>query len=99
MVLIQINFNFPVEMMGEALTKNAKQLADSINLEEGFVSKIWFENTKTEECGGIYVFKDWASAQKYVEMHTKRVEAMGGKNITCKFFDINETLSKINKGL
>lgn len=99
MILIQINFDFPVEMMGEALTNGAKQLAESINSEEGFISKIWIENPEEAESGGIYIFKDKVSAEKYVQMHTKRVEAMGAKNVTCKYFTVNETLSIINKGI
>lgn len=99
MVLIQINFYFPAEMMGDALTNGAKQLAESINNEDGFISKIWIENAQTEESGGIYLFKDMASAEKYAQMHVKRVEAMGAKNITSKFFNVNETLSIINHGI
>jgi hypothetical protein len=99
MVLVQINFDFPVEMMGEALSKNAKDLAESINNEPGFVSKIWIENTNTAESGGIYIFKDMKSAEAYVKMHTERVKHIGATNITCKYFDINEDLSKLNKGI
>lgn len=99
MVLIQINFNFPAHMMGDVLTVGAKQLAESINREEGFISKIWIENAQTEESGGIYLFKDMVSAEKYAQMHVKRVEVMGAQNVTCKFFDVNETLSIINHGI
>jgi len=99
MILVQINFGFPPEMMGDSLSENAKPLAESINSEPGFISKIWIENIQTEESGGIYMFKDMDSAQKYVEMHTKRVEAMGAKNITCKYFNVNEPLSIINLGI
>lgn len=99
MVLLQINFGFPAQMMGEALTSGAKGLAESINNEEGFVSKIWIENTQTEESGGIYLFKDMASAQKYAAMHQKRVEAMGAKDMECKYFSVNEPLSQINHGI
>jgi solute carrier family 25 protein 39/40 len=31
-------------------------------------------------------------------MHTRRVEAMGAKNIRGRLFDINETLTVINHG-
>lgn len=97
MILVQINFDFPVEMMGSALTEGAKELAASINLEAGFISKIWIENQSSEESGGIYLFEDQGSAERYVEMHTKRVEAMGAKNITVKYFQVNKPLSEINR--
>lgn len=99
MILVQINFDFPPTMMGEALTNGAKPLAESINNEEGFISKIWIENPETAESGGIYVFENMVSAQKYVAMHTKRVEAMGAGNIVCKYFTVNEPLSLINRGI
>lgn len=97
-VLLQIDFNMPAEMLGENLTKNAKALAESINHEPGFISKIWTENQQTGEAGGIYLFKDKTSAENYAVMHSKRVEAMGVKNIRCKLFDINQPLTKINHG-
>jgi len=99
MILLQINFGFPTDQMGDALTQNARPLAESINNEPGFISKIWIENPTTAESGGIYLFKDLESATKYADMHSKRVEAMGARNIECKYFTVNETLSKINKAL
>lgn len=99
MILLQINFDFPPQMMGDALTENAKGLAESINEEPGFISKIWIENSQTEESGGIYIFKDKTTAESYAQMHTKRVEAMGATNISCKYFLINKPLSLINKGI
>lgn len=99
MILVQFNFDFPVEMMGENLTNGATPLAMSINDEPGFISKIWIENTDTAESGGIYIFEDMKTAKEYAKMHSVRVEKMGAKNITTKFFNINEPLSKINKGI
>ncbi len=97
-VILQIDFSMPAEMLGDNLTEAAKGLAESINQEPGFISKIWTENAETGEAGGIYHFADRASAQAYLEMHTKRVEAMGAKNIRGRLFDINETLTAINHG-
>ena len=96
MILVQINFDFPVEMMGEALTQGAKELAISINQEPGFISKLWIENNSTAESGGIYLFEDQKRAESYVKMHTKRVEEMGAKNTSVKYFNVNEALSAIN---
>ena len=60
--LLQIHFNFPAELMGPALTAAAMPLAESITKEPGFISKIWTENPRTGEAGGIYLFEDEASA-------------------------------------
>lgn len=97
-VILQIDFNMPAEMLGDNLTEAAHELAESINQEPGFISKIWTENTETGEAGGVYHFTDRTSAQAYMEMHSKRVEAMGAKNIRGRIFDINETLTAINHG-
>lgn len=99
MVVLQLNFDYPSDKMGDALIEMARDLADSINTEEGFISKIWIENPDTSESGGIYVFKDMESAKKYLDMHIIRVKNMGIENISSKLFYINETLSKVNKGI
>ena len=96
MILVQINFDFPVEMMGEALSQGVKGLADSINNEPGFIAKIWIENDETAESGGIYLFEDQGNAERYVEMHRRRVETMGAANISVKYFQVNDVLSEIN---
>ena len=99
MILLQINFDFPVEYMGENLTNNAQPLAESINLEKGFISKIWIENKETARSGGIYIFDTLENARNYAEMHSKRVEQMGATNIVSEYFEINEPLSTLNKGI
>jgi hypothetical protein len=97
-VILQIDFSFPADQLGETLSKNALSLAESINQEPGFISKIWTENEQTGEAGGIYFFASRAYAEKYAEHHVKRAEAMGAKNIHMKIFDINLPLTKINHG-
>ena len=99
MILLQINFGFPVEAMGDALTQGAQELAKSINNEEGFVSKVWIENKETKESGGIYIFETMETAKAYATMHAERVKKMGATNITVKYFNINTPLSTINKGI
>ncbi len=97
-VLLQIDFKFPKEMMGDALTEGARELAHSINQEPGFISKTWTENAETGEAGGIYVFTDKLLAEQYAQMHSQRVAAMGATEIRAKTFDINTALTDINRG-
>jgi len=97
-VILQIDFTIPVETLGDNLVTAARELAESINQEPGFISKIWTESAETGEAGGIYHFTDRMSAQVYLEMHSRRVEAMGATNIRGRIFDINETLTAINHG-
>lgn len=97
-VLLQIDFAMPAEMLGENLSKSAVSLAESITEEPGFISKIWTENQQTSEAGGIYLFEDKDTAQRYAGKHIERVKMMGATNVNCKLFDINEPLTKITKG-
>ncbi|AKJ42000.1 monooxygenase [Pragia fontium] len=97
-VLLQVDFSMPAEMLGENLSKSAIGLAESITQEPGFISKIWTENLQTEEAGGIYLFTDRASAERYWEMHQKRIASFGVKNANGKIFDINLPLTKITRG-
>ncbi|WP_025120569.1 MULTISPECIES: monooxygenase [unclassified Serratia (in: enterobacteria)] len=97
-VILQIDFSFPADQLGATLSKNAVTLAESINQEPGFISKIWTENALTGEAGGIYFFESRAFAEQYAEHHVKRAEAMGAKDIHLKIFDINLPLTRINHG-
>lgn len=97
-VVLQIDFQFPTHLMGEALTQGARPLAESINEEPGFISKIWTENAETGEAGGIYIFTEQALAERYGSMHSQRVAAMGATEIRAKIFNINTELTNINHG-
>ncbi|CAI3949278.1 unnamed protein product [Commensalibacter communis] len=57
-----------------------------------------FNNAKTNEAGGIYLFTDHQHAALYIEKHTQRMTAFGAKNIICKIFDVNDKLTKITYG-
>ncbi|UUM32718.1 monooxygenase [Vibrio japonicus] len=95
--LLQINFSFNGPF-GEDMSNGLKALAESINQEPGFIWKIWTENEKGKEAGGIYLFEDEASAQSYLEMHTARLKQFGVEEVHTKIFDVNVPLTEINKG-
>ena len=92
-------FHLPRRDDGPALTAAALPLAESITREPGFISKIWTENPRTGEAGGIYLFEDEASALAYATMHEQRVLAMGASAVQYKVFDVNEPLSRVTRGL
>ncbi len=48
MILLQINFKYPAQLMGEQLVEAATPLAHSINNEPGFISKVWIENAMND---------------------------------------------------
>lgn len=99
MILLQMNFGYPKEAMGDALTENGRGLAESINQEPGFISKVWIENAETEESGGIYMFDTLENAKNYAKMHVERAKSIGATNIEIKYFNVNEPLSKLNRGI
>lgn len=95
--LLQVDFEFHGPF-GQEMVSALTALADSINQEPGFIWKIWTENEKTHEAGGIYLFENEATALAYLEMHTARLKEMGIAKVSGKIFEVNEALSSINKG-
>jgi len=96
LTLLQIDFPTAGPFSDE-MTIAFKALAESINLEQGIIWKIWTENSQAQEAGGIYLFDNVEHAQSYLIMHTARLEKFGIQNIRAKFFEINLPLSQLNK--
>ncbi|GLT14078.1 monooxygenase [Vibrio algivorus] len=96
--LLQVHFSFEGPF-GHDMSDALQDLAESINQEPGFISKIWTENQEQKEAGGIYLFEDKASAQAYLDMHSARLKKFGVQKVHAKFFNVNKKLSHINKGL
>lgn len=95
--VLQVDFkmNGPFgDEMAEAFT----DLAKSINEEDGVIWKIWTESPETNEAGGIYSFETKETAEKYLDMHTKRLAGFGVTDVNAKVFAINSKLTEINKG-
>ena len=74
-----------------------RELAESIYLEFGMLWKIWTQNSQTQETGGIYLFDNVTNAERYLKMHTARLESFGVKDIRGKIFEVNAALSAINQ--
>lgn len=96
-VILQVDFPFSGPF-GSEMAAALTDLANSINNEPGFMWKIWTENQDEQSAGGIYMFADKASAQNYLIMHTERLAEFGISDVRGKIFDINDTLTDINKG-
>ncbi|WP_166167896.1 monooxygenase [Acinetobacter sp. SA01] len=95
-VILQVDF--PSQgPFGEEMSQTYQQLAESINQEDGILWKIWTENSSTQEAGGIYLFDNQANAEKYLNMHTARLQSFGIDNIRGKIFEVNNPLSTINQ--
>lgn len=83
---------------GEEMTSAFADLAESINQEEGFKWKIWTENKDAMEAGGIYLFESKETAEKYVDMHTKRLSGFGITDVNAKIFSVQTQLTSVNHG-
>ena len=95
--LLQFDFPFAGPFGAEMATA-LRELAESIATEPGFLWKIWTENAEQQQAGGIYLFKDAASAEAYVAKHSARLAAFGVEGIRARIFDINTELTRITSG-
>lgn len=95
--VLQVDFkmNGP---FGDGMAEAFSELAKSITEEDGFLWKIWTESPETNEAGGIYLFETKAAAEKYIDMHTKRLAGFGITEVNAKIFAINSALTEITKG-
>lgn len=95
--VLQVDFkmNGP---FGDEMAEAFSDLAKSINEEDGFIWKIWTENSEKNEAGGIYLFETKETAEKYNIMHTSRLADFGITDINAKIFSVNPKLTEINKG-
>ena len=92
-------FDFDTDMMGSRLSENGRPLAESLNRAEGFISKIWIENPETGKAGGIHLFDNMEQAAVFAEEHKERLISIGAFNVDVQYFNVNEPLSRINKGI
>jgi hypothetical protein len=94
-----VQFDFPYHgPFGEEMASALRELAESIAKEPGFIWKIWTENSATKEGGGIYLFRDEASARSYINKHTQRLKEFGIGEIRAKLFDVNPGLTSLTNG-
>ena len=96
MTLLQIDFPSRGPW-GEDLTKMVSDLAHHLNETPGMFWKIWTENSRTGDCGGVYLFNDESSANDFLKEHLPRLDSMGIKNVRAKILDVNESLSQITR--
>jgi hypothetical protein len=92
--LTALLFRFPFPgPWGNELTEASHGLASDIANEHGLVWKIWLEDRETRHAGGIYLFEDRASAERYREKHEGRLSAMGLTGATANTLSVNTELS------
>jgi len=96
---ILVQFEFPFEgPFGAKLAEQAKELAESIVEEPGFIWKIWTEDAEARQAGGVYLFRDRPSAEAYVRMHSARLGQFGVAHPRVTILELNEPLSRLTRG-
>lgn len=95
--VLQVDFSMNGPF-GDEMADAFSDLAKSINEEDGFLWKIWTESPETNEAGGIYIFETKETAEKYMDMHAKRLASFGITDVNVKIFAINSRLTEITNG-
>ncbi len=96
LLLIDFPMNGP---WGEEMAETYAGLAREINAAPGLVWKVWLENRGAGEQGGAYLFEDAASLDAYLREHTARLKNFGVENPRVRIFDVNEPLTRLNRGI
>lgn len=95
--LLQIDFPM-TGPWGEDLAAAFRELAEAIAATPGLRWKIWTENQADGRGGGVYLFDDQDSLQRYLQEHTARLRGFGIEDIRAVAFDVNEPLTAVNHG-
>ena len=96
--LLQINFKITTSVKDYATM--AAPLADSIARTPGLEWKVWLFNEQNHEAGGVYLFRDEASVNAYLNgdivAGLKKQPTI--KEISAKIFDVDENLTHKTRG-
>lgn len=95
--LLQMDYLFPGPW-GEEMAAEYSDLAHKIADVPGLICKVWTENREAGEAGGIYLFANEASLDRYLAGKIERLQAAGTKGLRAKKFDVNESLTRITRG-
>ncbi|WP_219215109.1 monooxygenase [Variovorax boronicumulans] len=94
-----LQFDFPFAgPWGAELGSAMNDLALDIAGEDGLLWKIWTENQAAGRAGGIYLFADAASAERYRTKHAARLQAFGVEGVVAHSFAVNAALTHITRG-
>lgn len=83
---------------GEEAAGAFRGLAEIIAQAPGLRWKIWTENPRERRAGGIYLFDDQDSLDRYLTEHTARLQGFGVRDIRAVSFEVNETLTAVTGG-
>ena len=96
MQLLHVEFPY-TGPWGTEMATAMHDLAHSIAKEPGLIWKIWIENKEAGMSGGTYLFRDRASAEAYLAMHTERLKSFGIPEVRGTLFAVNTELSHVDR--
>jgi hypothetical protein len=96
--VLQINFKITTSV--EDYTAMVAPLADPIAKTPGLEWKVWLFNEQNREAGGVYLFRDDASVNAYLngEIVARLKKQPTIKDISAKVFDVEENLTHKTRG-
>ena len=96
--IVQINFKITSSVKDYATM--VAPLADPIAKTPGLEWKVWLFNEQNHEAGGVYLFRDDASAKAYLngDLVAGMKKQPTIKDISAKVFDVEENLTLQTRG-
>ena len=94
--LLQIDFPL-AGPWGEEMAGAFRPLAETIAATPGLRWKIWTESEADGRSGGIYLFDDEPSLDRYLTQHTERLRGFGITDIRALKLDVDEPLTELNR--
>lgn len=95
-VLFQVDFPY-AGPWGAEMAGAFDGLARDIAAEDGLLWKLWTEDPAGGRAGGVYLFRDAASAERYRDKHVARLTGFGITGIVAHIFAVNGPLSVITR--
>jgi len=96
--ILQINFRFDVSL--DEYTATVKELAGKFAELDGLEWKVWIMNEARKEAGGIYLFKDQDSMDRYLggPLAKAVVSHPALKDFSVRQFDVMPDITAITRG-
>lgn len=100
MVILQVNFDLDFDH-NEHRVETLARAKHHIEEMPGLIWKLWLRDKASGRGGGIYLFKDRASAEAW---GVGRMETMAKRmpwcsNITWEYVEVDEELSRVTKAI
>ncbi len=93
--IVQINFD--IEVTAGEMNRAAADKAPVFNGVDGLLWKIWLVNEAEGASGGLYLFRDRASAEAYADGDLVKQLREQRPNVSVRVFDIMEQPSLITR--